>query len=239
MMSLYLSRARLRRDSQALSALSSLLLPHDASAQIKSGHHLIWALFGDTPERNRDFLWRQEEPGNFYILSERPPADPHGLFEIDEPRPFEPNLRPGDQLEFRLRANATISRALPGQKRGKRHDVVMDALHHIPGKQPSESGKSTLRAEARLALVQDAGAAWLTRQAQERGFSLPVPPRVDSYDTVVIPRTLQQKPATFGVMEFEGILTVTDPELFLTSLRNGLGRAKSFGCGLMLIRRAW
>ena len=41
-----------------------------------------------------------------------------------------------------------------------------------------------------------------------------------------------------GVVDLEGILQVGDPELFLGALRKGFGRAKAYGFGLMLIRRA-
>ena len=41
----------------------------------------------------------------------------------------------------------------------------------------------------------------------------------------------------FGVMDFSGMLEVKDPARFLTQLAQGFGRARAFGCGLMLIRR--
>ena len=41
-----------------------------------------------------------------------------------------------------------------------------------------------------------------------------------------------------AIVEFEGVLTVTDPQRFLISLGRGFGRAKAYGCGLMLIARA-
>jgi CRISPR-associated protein, Cse3 family len=37
---------------------------------------------------------------------------------------------------------------------------------------------------------------------------------------------------------FEGLLTVSDPVLMRTALQQGIGPAKAFGCGLMLVRRA-
>ena len=38
-------------------------------------------------------------------------------------------------------------------------------------------------------------------------------------------------------VEFEGVLRVNDPGNLVTVLRNGIGPAKAFGCGLMLVRR--
>ena len=42
---------------------------------------------------------------------------------------------------------------------------------------------------------------------------------------------------SFSTLDFEGALTVNDPDLFLASVRRGFGKAKAWGCGLMLIRR--
>ena len=39
-------------------------------------------------------------------------------------------------------------------------------------------------------------------------------------------------------LDFGGILTVVDPERFIEALYQGVGSAKAFGCGLMLVRRA-
>ena len=36
---------------------------------------------------------------------------------------------------------------------------------------------------------------------------------------------------------FEGILRVDDPDALVKVLEDGIGPAKGFGCGLMLVRR--
>jgi CRISPR system Cascade subunit CasE len=41
----------------------------------------------------------------------------------------------------------------------------------------------------------------------------------------------------FGVLDISGVLEVHDPDRFLLRLAQGFGRARAFGCGLMLIRR--
>ena len=42
---------------------------------------------------------------------------------------------------------------------------------------------------------------------------------------------------SFSTLDFEGLLTVSDPGTFLSSIVRGFGAAKAYGCGLMLIRR--
>ena len=42
----------------------------------------------------------------------------------------------------------------------------------------------------------------------------------------------------YSTLDFEGVLTVSDPDTLLPAIARGFGAAKAYGCGLMLIRRA-
>lgn len=231
---LLLTRATLRRDVPA-AALRALLVPSGESARVGTGHRIVWTLFADRADRERDFLWRESEPGTFYLLSRREPEDRHALFEVEAPKAFAPVLAIGDRLRFSLRANATIARKEHGSTgRGKRADVVMNAIHGVP------QGE---RAEARHDAVQTAGLAWLTAQGGRCGFTvvpsghgLGQPTRVTTYRVLRVEHGGPD--ARLGVMDLDGELCVSDPARFIDSLGQGFGRAKAFGCGLMLIRRA-
>jgi CRISPR system Cascade subunit CasE len=240
----WLSRARLRREPSA-AALAPVLLPPDPEARTGVAHRLLWTLFADAPERRRDFLWREEgrggiRPGraSFLILSARPPENRHGLFTL-ESKPFAPALAPGDRLAFALRANPVVTRPDPACGRPRRHDVVMDRLHALP---------RDARAESRHAATLAAGRAWIEAQGGRGGFRLIDSPdpmdgsgarlRVDGYDQIRIPRGRGQRPVRFSVLDLEGVLEVETPERFLAALYGGFGKARAFGCGLMLIRRA-
>ena len=224
----FLSRVALRRDA-AVQAIAGLLVPQGEGRQHGAAHQLLWTLFGDTPDRRRDFLWRQTEPAHFMVLSAREPVDAHGLFEI-ESRAFAPVLKAGERLRFLLRANATVDRKTPGRARSQRHDIVMDALHGIPSGQ---------RAPARDGVVPPVVASWLTRQGARSGFCPDADGlSVESCDVLRVPRASGTGMATFGVVDMTGELCITDPALFVPALLGGYGRARAFGCGLMLIRRA-
>jgi len=225
---LYFSRARLRRDATVQALLP--LLQGSGNGGRHPGHHLIWSLFADGPDRRRDFLWREMEQGTFLILSARPPVDRHALIDLDTPKPFAPLLEPGDRLQFSLRANPVVRRYDPGRGRSVKHDVVMHALRsHVGGP----------RAENRLAVIRDQGVSWLQRQAGNAGFIVqPRSVRVDGYEQHHVTRRKSASAMSYSTLDFDGLLTVSDPGAFLAALAGGFGAAKAYGCGLMLIRRA-
>lgn len=222
-MNLYLSRIRLSR-SPAVQALSPLLASQDHALHRSADHNLLWSVFADGPERKRDFLWRAEADGSYLTLSARPPQ-PLDLFEPHDIKPFTPVLTQGDQLSFVLRANATRMK-----RGGKRVDVVMDALQTVP---------TASRVSERMDLAQREGAAWLERQGKAAGFR-PVFVNVEDYSTETLsdPRGRRAGALRFGILDMTGQIEVTDPAAFVAQLEQGFGRAKAFGCGLMLIRRA-
>lgn len=191
-------------------------------------HQSIWQLFADHPERSRDFLYNvsaQSQPPVIYAVSMRPPAGADPLWQV-ECKTYLPRLRVGMRLEFLLRANPVVTRD------GKRHDIVMDA------KKVSrfhESAATVCRPQAEI--VQELCELWLRKRADASGF-LPLTVRADGYQQHLFAKRKQQQPVRFSTVEFAGIIEVTDPQRMMTTLYEGVGPAKGFGCGLMLIKRS-
>lgn len=196
-----------------------------------SFHQAVWRLFGDHEERRRDFLYRLGQQGlqtEVLTLSKREPADPDGLWRV-ETRRFSPALAAGDRLSFQLRANPTVTRKNDAGK-AQRHDVIMDRKQRlkaegIPQKQWPPAAE----------LIQQEGTAWLERRAERLGVEL-VAVRADGY----LQHTLKppgRREIHLSTCDLQGHLTVADPERLLTALRGGIGPAKGFGCGLMLLKR--
>ena len=239
-MSLFLSRLTLNR-AAGNDALRPLLDPADRSQALNAHHSLLWTVFADGPDRRRDFLWRAEGEGRFFVLSARAPVA-HALFDLPEVKDFAPALAVGDRLTFALRANATkdraaISRLDAADRRGKsrRVDLVMDALRAVP---------KDARADERFGLADQAARGWMAGQGAAHGFTVESL-ILNDYSVIPLPRARQATgpgkragQAVLGILDMSGVLVVTDPAALTARLGQGFGRARAFGCGLMLIRRA-
>jgi CRISPR system Cascade subunit CasE len=233
---LYLSRLTLKRSTE-IAPLINVLQPAlrrgrgDGDGRIEIDHRLLWTAMPDEVQAGHDkgeaaFLWRRDDrAGRYYILGPAPRTQ-STFFEV-ETRPFEARLSQGDRLAFLLRVNATVDRRRGGRSSRERADVAMDLLRPFgPGE----------RAERRTELAAGAAAEWLGARAETSGFSLDAL-HLDGYRAVAITRN-PNKTGRIGVFDLRGLLTVARPDLFLARIASGFGRAKAFGCGLMLVRRA-
>jgi CRISPR system Cascade subunit CasE len=226
MSALFLSRISLRAEP-SVATLAPILFDTAGRHRSEASRRLVWTLFADREDRTRDFLWREDDARRFYVLSNRPPEDRHQLFTV-ETKAFEPALSPGDMLIFNLRANATIGRPRGDKRAGKRDDVAMAALNTIPKHE---------RAERRKEIIQSEGLAWLRRQGAAAGFEFDDGGiAVDGYEPLTI-RDNAKNALRLSVIEFDGMLTVREPDSFVAKLARGFGRGKAFGLGLMLVRR--
>ena len=196
-------------------------------------HRLVWSLFSKGPDDERSFLYRQESDGTvpkFYIVSENEPKDESGFWDIDV-KSYEPVLRPGQELSFSLRANPIVSKRDENGKQ-HRHDVVMDEKFCM---KKENSGKDNYSHVSEI--VQQKGVEWLQKKAENSGFSIEEEQvRADGYCNHIFYKPKGKHNISFNTIDFTGVLTVTDPELFQKVLFKGIGPAKGFGCGLLMVR---
>lgn len=198
-------------------------------------HQALWKLFEVTQEERTEraeFLFRTEKKDGlpvFYVLSQRQPLDHVGLWDI-ESKPYQPNIQVGNRLAFKLRVNPVVTRAGEAGSRSKRHDVVMDAKRQMNWKHLPEGQRPTL-----ASLVQKAGETWLRARAERLGCKFDdTAVRADGYRTW---RKHGAKNIELSMLDLDGFLTVADPQAFVAALYKGVGPAKGFGCGLLLVRR--
>ncbi|PIX83187.1 MAG: type I-E CRISPR-associated protein Cas6/Cse3/CasE [Nitrospirae bacterium CG_4_10_14_3_um_filter_70_108] len=196
-------------------------------------HQTIWRLFGHDPKAQRDFLYRRDEGQRYrryYVVSHRQPQDDTGLWRI-ETKPYTPRLKTGGRLAFSLRANPVVTRVDEDGKR-RRHDVVMDAKSRMAYKELPLAKRPVL-----AGLVEEAGWNWLLARAPKHGFEVSSRGvRVDAYRPQESGSRKRGENIRFSTLDFEGVLTITDADRFVDVLFRGLGPAKAFGCGLLLVR---
>ena len=192
-------------------------------------HQMLWQLFEPVPDAKRDFLYRRDDrfgKPRYFILSQRPPVNTLGLWQIDPPKLFQPKLYAGQRLFFMLRVNPVVTR------NGKRHDVVMDWKQRL--------GWADLAPHQRppiYEIIHQSGLEWLSQRSTKHGFRIrPETIKVEGYRKHRL--NLGKNRLQFATLDFEGVLIVENPKLLLQSIEKGIGPAKAFGCGLMLIRRA-
>jgi len=293
---MYFSRVRLKSDILRSSNLHRLIQSNSYSV-----HQLLWDLFPD--EKKRTFIFREEIAGEqlgyrpgiksepiYYLVSSKKPMGETTLFDVDHKK-YSPRLMVGDRLAFKLRANPIVARKSSGEKKSRRHDIVMDAQRNLLLKLAnglglsSKGSKSTLKQKiigawrssknemvekelikslsenerfahlsekqwepdkllnwALKACADKALEKWLTDRGVINGFRLVRSEKdqrlkfqAEGYRWHSLPT--KGKTAGFSAVDFEGCLEVRKPERLLYALSNGIGPAKGFGCGLMLVRR--
>lgn len=196
---------------------------------VYASHQLLWQLFTEQAERN--FLFREELGAGglpqFYVLSQTAPVTDSPMFQVQS-KSFQPKLTKGSRLAFQLRANPTVC-VKNTQGKSQRHDVLM----HTKRKLMKDGRKDP---EQTQYLMHEAAQLWLADpdRLQRFGFTVDALPDVECYTQ----HKSQKKNHTvqFSSVDYQGVLTVDNPDIFLRQYSAGYGRAKSMGCGLMLIR---
>ena len=179
-------------------------------------HQRLWCCFPGEPDRRRDFLTRidaLEGAFRLWVLSPTRPACPDWCppegFAVRE---IAPSFLSHRYYAFDLRANPVkclIQRDERGerQRHGKR----------VPLVQPAE-----LR-------------AWIDRKGQAGGFQIVAAKPLEIGPVVKSHFRKKEHAACHGGVQFRGVLEVTDRKKFTETYYAGVGSAKGFGFGLLLL----
>jgi len=186
-------------------------------------HQALWECFPNEPDKKRDFLTRiDDHPGYFtaWLLSPLKPSCPewcpNGRYEVHE---IAPTFLSHRFYAFDLRANPT--RALVQRDKDGR------PLLKSNGKR--KSGK-------RVPIVNEVELrSWIERKGHSGGF------RIDDSHPLQIGRVTENyffqkgNKAWHGGVQFRGIFEITDQKLFERTYYTGIGGAKGFGFGFLLL----
>ncbi|MHB1310340.1 MAG: type I-E CRISPR-associated protein Cas6/Cse3/CasE [Limisphaerales bacterium] len=178
-------------------------------------HQRVWQAFGGRDGQARNFLIRvdrQEEAFRVIILSRSAPARPDWCpTDCFGTKVIPENFFAHARYRFSLLANPT--KKIRSNQAGQR----------------TKNGRRVPLTK-REELV-----AWLQRKADAGGFSL----NLDSLRTIPRGREFFHKDGTshgtHTAVDFQGELTVSDPVQFRATVAAGIGSAKAFGFGLLVL----
>lgn len=204
--------------------LSRAEIPWPAARDPYQHHCILWRLFPDEPreprrgdaEPRQGFLFRVEDnrpgrPARMLVQSRRHPSPAEGVALLAS-REIQPQPSVGQRLAFLLTANPvkTIKDAQAEQKPGKTRDTC-----RVPLVKESEQRD------------------WLARKLEDAA-------QIEAVTLLAHQPLFFRRGNRAGklvTLSFEGVLCVQDPERLVALLENGVGPAKAFGCGLLLVRR--
>jgi len=228
-------------------------------------HDWLWKSLCGAPDTTPDFLFRRwdiEGVPRLFVLTPQKPLPQGEAWEM-KTRDYAPRLAAGTRLQFHVRANPTVIETRDG--RSQRQDVVTRAKLRLLGERGFGSWEEWQAADKPTfqSLIREACGGWLNDRAARHGFQLHpqtvqaegycqheqddsrtqlVESQQTSYRTTRAPlgvsRMVRQRADSgvpFSTVDLSGELTVVDPIMFAFALQRGIGRAKPFGCGLLLV----
>jgi len=214
--------------SMVLSRVELDVRPFRGASQEYITHQLIADLFGDRDDRGYLYRVMRESRDRrvvtALVLSHDPPRDvtpyrPWGSIRRVERKPFAPVIQPGTLLDYEIRLNATTVVTEPSGR--KRRTDIWDAVF------AADRGDRRSPHEVYVAYM----------QRKLEGIAEIVDGRITARGQVRARRPDTRHPITFIAANLIGTLRVIDPAAFITTVGAGIGRSKSFGCGLLCLSR--
>ncbi len=188
--------------------LSEILLDSKLSRNPYEIHRHLWRLFPGMPEDKRSFLYR---------VSYGKDNDPLRILmqSLYEPSPTE-------SVKGCIILRTKVFNPVLKEK---------DQLHFVLCANPT---KQLIKERCRVQLIDDKQViAWLKNKLKDAAG-------VENAE-IVDKRNLyfwkDGKAGKIATITYSGQISVNDPESMRAILEQGIGRAKAFGCGLMLVRR--
>ena len=202
--------------------LSKIHIPWQQAKNPYQFHQALWLLFPGQDEADRDFLFRVEQQTGVgvqvLLQSASQPIAGEQTPIILGLRDYEVKIQQGQRLRFRLRANPikTIKDSSKGtfEKKGQTYTKTV----RVP------------------LLLEEQQLAWLERKLQS--FAQLETLIVQPEPILYFRKPKEGRTGKIQTVIFDGILTVTDTESFDRQLKQGIGPAKAFGCGLLSVAGA-
>lgn len=174
-------------------------------------HREIWKFFPDRPDDKRDFLFRvenigQKAPQQILLQSLTKPVTKNDgkLILLKQPKNMALQLQTGQILRFMIRAN--------------------------PTKCIKEENKTTNQGRVRVPIIDEEEiSAWLRRKL--KGAAVLHEMAINGQNILYFRKGSHA--GKIVAVTFIGILEISNTEQLLSLIKNGIGPAKAFGCGML------
>jgi CRISPR system Cascade subunit CasE len=199
--------------------LSKIMISGAACRNPYEIHRALWTLFPDDVDADRDFLFRvghsDRSRAEILMQSIREPEISSNAVKIIACKEYHLPLDAGLRLCFLLVANPVKTINDEGERQNARGETK----------------------KCRVPLVREEDRRdWIERKFQDAA----------SIETLVIEPMLplrfrknrESRAGKIQPVSFQGILKVKAPDAIITLVKNGIGPAKAFGCGLLSLARA-
>jgi CRISPR system Cascade subunit CasE len=174
-------------------------------------HQTLWRAFPGREDEKRDFLTRVDRREQFFEALILSPVEPTpqtwGRWQTKQ---VAPSFLEHSRYRFALRANPTVKRVVRCDGGNRKKNGCRTAICDL------EELKT-----------------WLKTKGEAGGFSIETvdcdPPVRESFFN-------KNKRGTHARVDFQGVLVVTDGKQFQKTFQHGIGTARAFGFGLMLLQ---
>jgi len=199
--------------------LSKIMVSGAACRNPYEIHRALWKLFPEDAEASRDFLFRvrQSDRSRAEILmqSMREPEISSKATQILACREYPLSLKAGQRLRFLLVANPI--------------KTISDELGRT-------NADGDLK-KCRVPLVrEDDQRGWIERKLLNAASLESI--TIDPAFPLRFRKGKEDRAGKIQPASFQGILKVEEPVSMMELIRNGIGPAKAFGCGLLSLARA-
>lgn len=211
---------------------------HEWAGGAYAEHQWLWRFLPAPPGTPRSFLFRRRDVDGlprFYVVSDRAPVAPSPHWQVQS-KPYAPDLAAGDCVAFELRANPVVTTRNADGK-SARHDVVMQEKTRLLKERHLAhwADWATPDRPALPDLVNRTCAAWLQTRCARLGVAVDLASlRVEGYAQ----HRGKGGELRISTVDFSGHLLVGDADALRQALFVGVGHAKAFGCGMLLVRPA-
>lgn len=178
-------------------------------------HRKIWQLFPEETDAKRDFLfWVQEQNSKELIIllqSQQKPIQNGDSIKIIQTKEYNPVVKSGKSFRFIIRTNP------------------IKTIKDLKGRKNSKGDPKAVR----VPLIKEKHLEnWIKKRFANKAELLELSINVE-------PETIfwkQRKKGIIRTVLFKGIIKIENEPKFRELIKKGIGPAKAFGCGLLLIK---